>query len=184
MAREAGQPISRGSRTWLIRIPLGRDPESGTRKCRTKSVHGDLREAQSYLNRKLQERDIGRLPRSRHPTQPLPRPMADDCGEAPCAAEEFQRLRIVAAPICPARPRRPAAWVHRGVRHPSALRRDDRAGPLSENRRVHQRCTAVGLPAGHPKEDAGRRSLCRRGSASKAPEGNAGAQRRGVPAVP
>jgi hypothetical protein len=28
MARKAGQLISRGSRTWLVRISLGRDPEN------------------------------------------------------------------------------------------------------------------------------------------------------------
>ena len=53
MARKAGQLISRGPRTWLVRIPLGRDPESGTRKYHNMTVHGGLREAQSYLNRKL-----------------------------------------------------------------------------------------------------------------------------------
>ena len=64
MARKAGQLISRGPRTWLVRVPLGRDPESGTRKYHNITIHGGLREAQSYLNRKLQERDIGRLPRA------------------------------------------------------------------------------------------------------------------------
>lgn len=64
MARKAGQRISRGPRTWLVRVPLGRDPESGSRKYHNKTVHSGLREAQSYLNRKLEERDIGRLPRA------------------------------------------------------------------------------------------------------------------------
>jgi hypothetical protein len=64
MARKAGQLISRGPRTWLVRVSLGRDPQSGTRKYHNKTVHGGLKEAQSYLNRKLQERDIGRLPRA------------------------------------------------------------------------------------------------------------------------
>ena len=64
MARKAGQLISRGSRTWLVRISLGRDPQSGTRKYHNMTVHGGLSEAQVYLNRKLQERDIGRLPRA------------------------------------------------------------------------------------------------------------------------
>lgn len=61
MVRKAGQLISRGPRTWQVRIP---DPESGRRKYRNRTVHGGLREAQSYLKRKLQERDIGRLPRA------------------------------------------------------------------------------------------------------------------------
>lgn len=64
MARKAGQLISRGPRTWLIRVSLGRDPETGTRKYHNKTIRGSFREAQTYLNTKLQERDIGRLPRA------------------------------------------------------------------------------------------------------------------------
>jgi hypothetical protein len=64
MARKAGQLISRGPRTWLVRVSLGRDPETGTRKYHNRTVHGSFREAQTYLNAKLQERDIGRLPRA------------------------------------------------------------------------------------------------------------------------
>jgi integrase len=64
MARKAGQLISRGPRTWLVRFSLGRDPESGTRKYHNKTIRGSFREAQTYLNGKLQERDIGRLPRT------------------------------------------------------------------------------------------------------------------------
>ena len=62
MARKAGQLISRGSRTWLFRVSLGRDPESGTPKYHNKTIRGSFREAQTYLNGKLQERDMGRLP--------------------------------------------------------------------------------------------------------------------------
>jgi integrase len=60
MARKAGQLISRGPRTWLVRVSLGRDPETGTRKYHNRTVHGSFREAQTYLNAKLQS-DIGRL---------------------------------------------------------------------------------------------------------------------------
>src|SRR5580692_12495747 len=63
MARKAGQLISRGTRTWLVRVSLGRDPEAGTRKYHNRTVHGSFREVQTYLNTKLQERNIGRLPR-------------------------------------------------------------------------------------------------------------------------
>jgi integrase len=62
MARKAGQLISRGPRTLLVRVSLGRDPEPGTRKYYNRTVHGSFRKAQTYLNAKLQERDIGRLP--------------------------------------------------------------------------------------------------------------------------
>jgi integrase len=64
MARKAGQLISRGPRTWLVRVSLGRDPETGTRKYHNRTVHGPFRESQTYLIAKLQERDIGRLPRA------------------------------------------------------------------------------------------------------------------------
>jgi len=64
MARKAGQLISRGSRTWLVRVSLGRDPENGSRRYHNKTIHGSFRDAQAYLNQKLQERDIGRLPRA------------------------------------------------------------------------------------------------------------------------
>jgi hypothetical protein len=62
MARKAGQLISRGPRTWLVRVSLGRDPETGTSKHDNQTVHDSFREAESCLNAKLQERDIGRLP--------------------------------------------------------------------------------------------------------------------------
>src|SRR5271154_3522362 len=64
MARKAGQLISRGPHTWLVRVSVGRDPESGTRKYHNKTIRGSFREAQTYLSGKLQEREIGRLPRA------------------------------------------------------------------------------------------------------------------------
>ena len=67
-ARKAGQLISRGPRTWLVRVSLGREPETGTRKYHNKTIRGSFREAQTYLNTKLQERGTGRLPRAVPPT--------------------------------------------------------------------------------------------------------------------
>src|SRR5436190_20507219 len=64
MSRKVGQLISRGSRTWLVRISLGRDPETGTRKYHNRTIRGSFREAQIYLSEKLHEREIGRLPRA------------------------------------------------------------------------------------------------------------------------
>ena len=64
MARKAGQLISRGPHTWLVRVSLGREPENGTRKYHNRTIRGSFREAQTYLTTKLQERDIGRLPRA------------------------------------------------------------------------------------------------------------------------
>ena len=59
MARKKGQIIRRGTNTWLVRVYLGRDPQSGTRKYHNQTIHGPLREAQRLLNLKLQQRDNG-----------------------------------------------------------------------------------------------------------------------------
>lgn len=63
MSRRAGQLISRGTRTWLVHVSLGRDLETGARKYLNKTIHGSFREAQDYLITKLQESGVGRLPR-------------------------------------------------------------------------------------------------------------------------
>ena len=64
MARKLGQIIARGLSTWLVRIYQGRDPETGTRKYHNQTIHGPFREAQRFLNLKLQQRDITRSPRA------------------------------------------------------------------------------------------------------------------------
>ena len=64
MARRAGQIIARGASTWLVRVYLGRDSQTGTRKYLNQTIHGPLREAQRFLNLKLQQRDNARVPRA------------------------------------------------------------------------------------------------------------------------
>ena len=44
MAGKAGQIIARGERTWLVRVFMGRDSESGKRKYVNKTIHGTLRD--------------------------------------------------------------------------------------------------------------------------------------------
>jgi integrase len=61
MAGKAGQIIARGERTWLVRVFMGRDSESGKRKYINKTIHGTLRDAQSYLSRTQRDRDLGVL---------------------------------------------------------------------------------------------------------------------------
>jgi hypothetical protein len=51
---ESSQLISRGRRTWLVRVSLGSDPETGTRKCHNKTIRRSLRESLTYLSVKLQ----------------------------------------------------------------------------------------------------------------------------------
>ena len=60
MARKVGQIIARGDRRWLIRVYLGRDHETKKRNYHNRTIHGSMREAQTYLTRKLRERDLGR----------------------------------------------------------------------------------------------------------------------------
>jgi hypothetical protein len=64
MARKAGQIVARGASTWLVRVYLGRDPQTGTRKYHNQTIHGPFREAQRFLNLKLQQRDKGRVSRA------------------------------------------------------------------------------------------------------------------------
>ena len=93
MARKAGQLIARGPQTWLVRVSLGRDRETGTRRYHNKTVRGSFREAQAYLNTKLQELTAESLSRvSRHPTGSLFGSVARDGGRTAAAAEELHRL--------------------------------------------------------------------------------------------
>jgi hypothetical protein len=64
MARKAGQIIARGASTWRVRVYLGRDAQTGTRKYHNQTIHGPFREAQRFLNLRLQQRDDGRVSRA------------------------------------------------------------------------------------------------------------------------
>jgi hypothetical protein len=81
MARKAGQIISRGDRTWFVRVYTDRVPE--TQKCTylNRTIHGIRRDAQEFLNHALVERDptrsavaraavAGRRPGSSWPCDP------------------------------------------------------------------------------------------------------------------
>lgn len=45
MARKIGQIVRRGSSTWLVRIYVGRNPETRKRRYIGKFIHGGLRSA-------------------------------------------------------------------------------------------------------------------------------------------
>ena len=64
MARKLGQIIARGQNKWLVRIYQGRDPQTGTCKYLNQTIHGPFREAQRFLNLKLQQRDLSLTPRA------------------------------------------------------------------------------------------------------------------------
>ena len=57
--RRAGQIIQRGERTFLVRVYLGRDPETGKRDYHNKTIHGTKKDAQAYLNQILRDKDMG-----------------------------------------------------------------------------------------------------------------------------
>lgn len=54
----AGQIIKKKDKTWLVRIFLGRDT-NGKRKYYGKIIHGTKKNAETYLNAKLREKDLG-----------------------------------------------------------------------------------------------------------------------------
>lgn len=54
-----GQIIEKGKNRWLVRVPLGRDPQTGTRRYHNKTIHGTKREAQKYRTQVLTELDHG-----------------------------------------------------------------------------------------------------------------------------
>jgi integrase len=55
----AGQIIPRGKNTWLVRVFIGRDYETGKRQYQSKTIHGTKKLAQRYLTEALRERDMG-----------------------------------------------------------------------------------------------------------------------------
>ncbi|MDR7594755.1 MAG: tyrosine-type recombinase/integrase [Armatimonadota bacterium] len=59
----AGQIRKRGERVWLVRVYLGRDPATGSRKWLSKTVHGARKDAEALLRRLLREKDLGSLAR-------------------------------------------------------------------------------------------------------------------------
>jgi hypothetical protein len=51
MSRKLGQIIAVRENTWMIRIPLGCDPETKQRNYYNRTVHGSLRQAQKFLGK-------------------------------------------------------------------------------------------------------------------------------------
>lgn len=58
MARKQGQIVARGDRRWLVRIFLGRDPETRRRRYLSRTLRGSLRVAQQFLNSWLAECEV------------------------------------------------------------------------------------------------------------------------------
>jgi integrase len=60
LARKTGQIVGRGRQRWLVRVFLGRDRETRKRRYHSRIIRGRVRHAQTYLNKVLRERDLGR----------------------------------------------------------------------------------------------------------------------------
>lgn len=54
----AGQIIERGKDTWLVRVYLGKGANN-KRKYHNKTIHGNKKSAQAYLNKALHQKDTG-----------------------------------------------------------------------------------------------------------------------------
>jgi len=48
MARKVGQIIAQGDPRWLIRVYLGRDYETNKRNYHNRTIHGSMKEAQTF----------------------------------------------------------------------------------------------------------------------------------------
>jgi integrase len=57
----AGQIISRGKSTWLVRVFLGRDPDTGKRRYHNKTIRGNKKDAEGVLTDLLKSRNAGLL---------------------------------------------------------------------------------------------------------------------------
>ena len=55
----AGQIIPRGKGKWLVRVFLGRDPDTGKRRYHNHTIHGTKKDAERYLTATLREKDLG-----------------------------------------------------------------------------------------------------------------------------
>lgn len=54
-----GQVVSRGERTWLVRVYLGRDPQTGKRRYKGFTVHGTKKQAEERLAKLIAEIEGG-----------------------------------------------------------------------------------------------------------------------------
>jgi len=57
----AGQLIPRGKGAWLVRVYIGKDPDTGKGARHNKTIHGNKKDAEAHLARMLRDRDTGQL---------------------------------------------------------------------------------------------------------------------------
>ena len=156
MARKAGQIIARGQSTWLVRVYLGRDPQSGTRKYHNQTLHGSFREAQRFLNLKLQQRDNGRG--SQAAVLSLNQLLDQWLTTVVKARVRTRTLKDYEALLklyIRTRSRRQAHWHAQPNRHPESVCPDVRARLVGPHDRIRQRSPPISASPSNPLEDAG-----------------------------
>jgi hypothetical protein len=60
LARKRGQILGQEQHRWLVRVFLVRDRKIRRRRYLSRTVNGPVRQAQTYLNKMLRERDLCR----------------------------------------------------------------------------------------------------------------------------
>jgi hypothetical protein len=156
MARKAGQIIARGAGTWLVRVYLGRDSQTGTRKYHNQTIHGPFREAQRFLNLRLQQRDNGRVSRAAVLSlNQLLDQWLSTVVKGASQDENVSRLRSASTVEHPPSARQQTHRYDYSNRHAKPVCTNVRARIVGTHDRVHQRRPPIGFSPGSPLEDAG-----------------------------
>ena len=149
MVRKIGQIIRRGSSTWLVRIYVGRDPETRRRRYIGKFIHGGLRVRAGPP----QPHARGAGSRSQHPLfpanrRPVPRSLAQHLCPPAAACQELPRLLESARTVRPSTSGRKTSRGAFAGRNSDALQRA--AGPkvVGTHDSLHARGPLFGIAAG------------------------------------
>jgi hypothetical protein len=168
MARKARQITSRGQSTWLVRLYLGRDPQTGTRKYHSQTIHGPVREAHRCLNLKLQQRDNARVPRAAVLSV---NQLLDQWLSTQGTGQDEKVSRLLSASTAELRPVlgiRLIGTITQWTCKASMLKCSSADYPPT--RSSTQCCPPIGFSPSSPLEDAGRGSMHRSGPSSRKAE--------------
>jgi hypothetical protein len=185
MARKLGQIVARGQSNWLVRVYLGRDAQTGKRKYHNQTIYGPFREAQRFLNLKLQQRDSGRVTRAAVLSlNQLLDQWLTTVVKARVRVRTFKDyetlLRLHIRPVLGSRLIAAMSQIDIQSLYAQMFAR----GLSAREHRVHQRGPEVSIPPSGSVEDARRRSLRWRRSAAHQAERDGGSQRRRMQAIP
>lgn len=101
MSRKVGQIIAVRENTWMVRIPMGCDPQTRQRNYYNRTVHGSLRQAQKFLGKKINELGAHiERGRCKDSLGSIPRSMVKD-SEVADLQQDVRKLRESARKIHP-----------------------------------------------------------------------------------